>query len=128
MTTYALNVADSFASRGIGSEKPLKNNGFRGVRLTRRGRMISRLAVVISLLVLIASGYSALAGVASNQGQSQGREHLEVIVVAPGENLWSIAKLMGGNQEENVARIIELNALSTPQLSVGARLIIPTRE
>jgi hypothetical protein len=126
MTTYALNAVDSLAAIGVGCEKALKNNGFRGVRLTRRGRMISRLAVVVSLLVLIASGYSALAGVASDQ--SQGREHLEVIVVAPGENLWSIAKLLGGNQEENVARIIELNALATPQLSVGTRLIIPTRE
>lgn len=129
MTTYALNAQTSLASigvAGVGGEKALKNNGFRNVRLTRRGRMISRLAVVVSLLVLIASGYSALAGVASDQRQD--REHLEVIVVAPGENLWSIAKLLGGNQEENVARIIELNALGTPQLSVGARLIIPTRE
>lgn len=79
--------------------------------------------------ILIASGYSALSGVSADTSESgeSGREHLEVIVVAPGESLWSIAKLLGGDQEENVARIIELNALSTPSLSAGTRLIIPTR-
>lgn len=115
MTIYALETA--------------KNNAFQGARLTRRGRAISRIAVVLSVLILVASGYSALAGVASVEGKSGtgSKAHLEVIVVAPGESLWSIAKLLGGNQEENVARIIELNALDKPALSAGARLIIPTR-
>ena len=119
MTTYALKTA--------------KNNAFHGARLTRRGRAISRIAVVLSVLILVASGYSALAAVSGGEGlgksgnENRTREHLEVIVVAPGESLWSIAKLLGGNQEENVARIIELNALDKPALSAGARLIIPTR-
>lgn len=116
MATYALET--------------VKINAFRGVRLTRRGRALSRLAVVLSTLVLIASGYSALAGVAAD-GETVGansKAHLEVIVVAPGESLWSIARLLGGDQEENVARLIELNALDNPAISAGARLIIPTRD
>ena len=108
-----------------GSEKTLKNNGFRGAKLTRRGRLVSRFAVVLSLLVLIASGYSAFAG-ASAEGE-RSREHLEVVIVAPGETLWSIARTVGGDTDETVARILELNALSSPNLDAGARLIIPTR-
>ncbi len=126
MTTYA--IATTIPSLQL-AEKPLKNSAFRGVRLTKRGRLISRIALVASMSILIASGYSALSGVSADTSESgeSGREHLEVIVVAPGESLWSIAKLLGGDQEENVARIIELNALSTPSLSAGTRLIIPTR-
>ena len=125
MATYAINGSISVPQRSI-AQKPLKNNAFRGARLTKRGRVISRLAVVVSFLIIIASGYSALAGVSAGEGSN--KEHLEVIVVAPGESLWSIAKLLGGDQEENVSRIIELNALATPHLSAGTRLIIPTRE
>lgn len=126
MTTYA--IITTIPSLQL-AEKPLKNSAFRGVRLTKRGRLISRIALVASMSILIASGYSALSGVSADTSESgkSGREHLEVIVVAPGESLWSIAKLLGGDQEENVARIIELNALSTPSLSAGTRLIIPTR-
>lgn len=115
MATYALETARINGFQG----------GFQGVRLTRRGRALSRLAVIFSTLVLIASGYSALAGESSSEAGS--KEHLEVIVVAPGESLWSIAQLLGGNQEENVARIIELNALDKPGVAAGTRLIIPTR-
>jgi hypothetical protein len=127
MTTYA--IPTPLTSIQL-AQKPLKNSAFRGVRLTKRGRLISRIALVASMSILIASGYSALSGVSADtsEGGKGGREHLEVIVVAPGESLWSIAKLLGGNQEENVARIIELNALTTPSLSAGTRLIIPTRE
>jgi hypothetical protein len=115
MATYAPEAAKIKGFQG----------GFQGVRLTRRGRALSRLAVIFSTLVLIASGYSALAGESSSEAGS--KEHLEVIVVAPGESLWSIAQLLGGNQEENVARIIELNALDKPGVAAGTRLIIPTR-
>jgi len=127
MTTYA--IATTIPSLQL-AEKPLKNSAFRGVRLTKRGRLISRIALVASMSILIASGYSALSGVSADTSESGkvGREHLEVIVVAPGESLWSIAKLLGGDQEANVARIIELNALTTPSLSAGTRLIIPTRD
>ena len=123
MASYAITPGLSNLASG---EKTLKNNGFRGVKLTRRGRFVSRLAVVLSLLVLIASGYSAFSG-ASAESEKSSKAHLEVIVVAPGETLWSIAKVVGGDTDEAVARIIELNALSSPNLEAGARLIIPTR-
>lgn len=125
MASYAIPTSLPAFQVSQGGEKALKNNGFRGARLTRRGRVVSRLAVVLSLLVLIASGYSAFAG-ASAEGE-KGVDHLEVVIVAPGETLWSIAKTVGGDTEETVARILELNALTSPNLDAGARLIIPTR-
>lgn len=126
MTTYALeNTLDNTLET---ARINAFHNGFQSVRLTRRGRALSRLAVILSTLVLIASGYSALAGEGEGTGAASSKEHLEVIVVAPGESLWSIATLLGGDQEENVARIIELNALDKPALATGMRLIIPTRK
>jgi hypothetical protein len=122
--TLLAKASDLMATYAV---KAAENNAFQGIRLTRRGRVISRLAVVLSVLILIASSYSAIAGVAAGEDQGKTREHLEVIVVAPGESLWSIAKLLDGDQEENLARIIELNALKRPALSAGTRLIIPTR-
>ena len=123
MASYAISTKGATFQNG---ENALKNNGFRGVKLTRRGRLLSRTAVIASLLVLIASGYSAFAGASAGSEKSDSG-HLEVIVVAPGESLWSIAKVVGGDTDETVARILELNALSSPNLEAGARLIIPTR-
>jgi hypothetical protein len=123
MASYAIPTLGGTFQVG---EKVAKINGFRGARLTRRGRFLSRAAVIASLLVLIASGYSAFSG-ASAESEKNVSTHLEVIVVAPGESLWSIAKLVGGDTDETVARILELNALSSPSLEAGTRLIIPTR-
>lgn len=123
MSSYAIPTTGAGFYAG---EKPARINGFRGVALTRRGRLLSRLAVVTSLLILIASGYSAFSG-ASAESEKVGSPHLEVVVVAPGESLWSIAKVVGGDVDETVARIMELNALSSPNLDAGTRLIIPTR-
>lgn len=103
------------------------NQGFSGLRLTRRGRVLARLAVILSTLVLLASGYSAFSGASAEDASVKSTSHLEVIVVAPGETLWSIAALVGGDHDEAVSRIMELNALNSPHLKVGDRLIIPTR-
>ena len=113
----------------VSASKTIDYQGFSGVRLTRRGRFFARAAVVLSILVLMASGYSAFFGAAagSSTDRSEASAHLEVIVVAPGETLWSIAGLLGGDQEETVSRIMELNALTAPTVKAGDRLIIPTR-
>ena len=95
----------------------------------RQAKRLARTVSTISLLVVIGAGFSSISS-ASEKGADQGdvRSKYVQVVVTPGESLWSIAKLLGGDQEENVARILELNALTTPNLSAGTRLIIPTRE
>jgi len=113
----------------VSASKTVDFQAFSGVRLTRRGRFLARGAVVLSVLVLMASSYSAFFGAAAGSSSTATQEsaHLEVIVVAPGETLWSIAGLLEGDHEETVSRIIELNALRSPTLKAGDRLIIPTR-
>ncbi len=113
----------------VATAKTIDFQGFSSVRLTRRGRLFARGAVLLSVLVLIASSYSAVSGAAAGSSSTPkgANAHLEVVIVAPGESLWSIAKLLGGDHEETVSRIMELNALTSPTLNAGDRLIIPTR-
>ena len=47
------------------------------------------------------------------------------IVVCKGETLWSIAKELDGNVNENIYNIKKLNNLSTSNLYVGQTLMIP---
>lgn len=113
----------------LSTSKPIDFQGFSRLRLTRRGRLLARAAVVLSVLVLMASSYSALSDATAGSSSTSISEsvHLEVVVVAPGETLWSIAGLVGGNQDETVSKIMELNALKSATLKTGDRLIIPTR-
>jgi LysM repeat protein len=106
-------------------EKSHINQGFSGVRLTRRGIQTVRAIILIAALLASAFSYSALAG--AQAGVDFEKSHVEVIVVAPGESLWSIAQIVGGDIDQAIAEIMELNALSKPNLAVGDRIIIPTR-
>ncbi len=47
------------------------------------------------------------------------------VVVCKGETLWSIAKGLDGNVNENIYNIKKLNNLSTSNLYVGQTLMIP---
>jgi LysM repeat protein len=107
------------------NEKSHINQGFSGVRLTRRGVQTVRVIFLSVALLATAFSYSALTG--AQAGVDSKKSHVEVIVVAPGESLWSIAQIVGGDIDQRVAQIMELNALTKPNLAVGDRIIIPTR-
>lgn len=47
------------------------------------------------------------------------------VVVCKGETLWSIAKDLDGNVNENIYNIKKLNSLSNSNLYVGQTLVIP---
>lgn len=47
------------------------------------------------------------------------------VVVCKGETLWSIAKDLHGNVNENIYNIKKLNSLSNSNLYVGQTLVIP---
>ena len=49
------------------------------------------------------------------------------VVVAPGETLWSIAGLVGGDSSATVDQIVSLNHLTSTDLTAGQRLIVPAR-
>ena len=57
-------------------------------RLTRRGRL-ARTLVVLSLTVVMAAGFASQSG--AGQVEASTEPSYEIVVVAPGETLWSVA-------------------------------------
>jgi hypothetical protein len=91
--------------------------------LTSRGRVV--LGLIFTLLaifvwVLFGSGTADAAGNSSGPATS-------VVVVQPGENLWSIAQSVNpeGDPRDLVIRIREINALGSQHVFPGQSLIVP---
>jgi hypothetical protein len=101
-----------------------------GVRLTRRGRALARLAVLIVLLVAGVGLMLATTGAfgPAAAGTTPSRPATRTIVVQPGQTLWSIARQVAPNADrrDTIARIVELNALANSSVSAGARIAVPT--
>ncbi|WP_435735646.1 LysM peptidoglycan-binding domain-containing protein [Cellulosimicrobium sp. PMB13] len=94
------------------------------LRLTRRGRIV--LVVAVALLVLL--GARVGSAVAGSAGEP---EEVRVHVVAAGETLWDHAAALaspGEDLRDVVARIVELNGLSSSGLQAGQRLVLPVDE
>ncbi len=94
------------------------------VRLTRRGRLLVGLAVLlvaVALGVLLTGGPPALAGT-----DRAAVTHARVTVL-PGETLWQIAARTapGSDPRETVQRILDLNGLQTAQVQAGTALLLP---
>jgi predicted Zn-dependent protease len=101
------------------------------VRLTRRGRALARLAAVvvlaavgIGLMLLLTGAFGPAAA-----GTEPTAPATRVIVVQPGQTLWSIAAQVApkADRRDTIARIVELNALANSSVSAGARIAVPTR-
>ena len=90
-----------------------------------------RSAVGLSLLVVIGAGFSAVSSAAavSHHSSTPITSGYVRVTVAPGETLWSLAALVGGDKDLSVVvdQIVEANALSSSDLTVGERLWIPAR-
>jgi LysM repeat protein len=91
--------------------------------LTSRGRVV--LGLILTLLaifvwVLFGSGTADAAG--SSQGPAT-----SVVVVQPGENLWSIAQSVDPDSDPRdlLIRIREMNALGSQHVFPGQSLIVP---
>jgi LysM repeat protein len=96
------------------------------VRLTRRGRLVARLMLVLTaLLVLvgIAAGAKAVADPPSPAGPRV------AVVVEPGDTLWSIAERHAPDTDRRtvIAEIRQLNDLNGSTVEVGQQLLLPRR-
>jgi len=95
------------------------------LRLTRRGRLVVRLLGGAGLLLVVAVG--VLTGPSALAGPESERVPVAQRVVLPGETLWGIAGEVapGTDRRETVAQIMELNGLSSAEVTAGTRLSVP---
>lgn len=96
--------------------------GSHRMRLTRRGRLV--LTVLATLLTLGTASF-AVQAVADQPWQP---DPSVVVVVAPGETLWSIATGIAGDRDvrEVVADIQDLNGMASSDLVAGQELRLPS--
>jgi len=94
-------------------------------RLNRRGRL-ARTFVVLSLTVVMAAGFASQSG--AGQVEASTAPSYEIVVVAPGETLWSVAAAYAtGDVQGLVNDIREANNLSGFDLQAGQRLRVPLK-
>ena len=108
----------------VGSARP---EGVRatGVRLTRRGRLALLLALTVLALVVGAVLQAGAPAEAAPDGS--GAAVTRTVTVGPGQTLWEIARVVrpDADPRETVARIQELNGLTTATVWAGQPLIVP---
>jgi LysM repeat protein len=110
------------------SSKTIVNQGFStnpSGRLNRRGRL-ARTFVVLSLTVVMAAGFASQSG--AGQVEASTAPSYEIVVVAPGETLWSVAAAYAtGDVQGLVNDIREANNLKGVDLQAGQKLRVPLK-
>jgi hypothetical protein len=97
------------------------------VRLTRRGRLV----VAVAVLLMAAAVSVVLAGAAQALGHSGGPARLGAgitkVQVQPGQNLWTLAEAYDPNADPRqvIQEILQLNSMSNDQLQPGQVLWMP---
>ena len=95
---------------------------------TSRKRKLARTVIGASLMIVIGAGFSASTSASTPATAAHfDKSSLMTVVVAPGETLWSIAGLVGGDSSATVDQIVSLNHLTSTDLTAGQRLIVPAR-
>jgi LysM repeat protein len=127
-TMSALTVT-SFGSTTSG--KSSVNQGFLANpsgRLTRRGRL-ARTIVVLSLAVVMVAGFAATSGANQEGPKTSAPATYSVVVVAPGETLWSVAAAYAtGDVQGFINEIREINNLKGYDLQAGQKLRVPLNQ
>ena len=97
-------------------------------RLTRRGRL-ARTIVVLSLAVVMVAGFAATSGANQETPVASVAPSYSVVVVAPGETLWSVAAAYAsGDVQGLINEIREVNNLKGYDLQAGQRLRVPLNQ
>ena len=115
------------------SGKSIVNQGFLSNQqtnpsggITRRGRL-ARTFVVLSLTVVMAAGFASQSG--AGQVEASTAPSYEIVVVAPGETLWSVAAAYAtGDVQGLINEIREVNNLKGYDLQAGQRLRVPLNQ
>ena len=131
-TMSALTFNTGFSST---ASKTIVNQGFLANsaanpsgRLTRRGRL-ARTIVVLSLAVVMVAGFAATSGANQEGPKASAPATYSVVVVAPGETLWSVAAAYAsGDVQGLVTQIREVNNLKGYDLQAGQKLRVPLNQ
>jgi len=118
---------NSTASKGIVNQGFLANpSGQQSfARLTRRGRL-ARTIVVLSLAVVMVAGFAATSGANQEAPVASAAPSYSVVVVAPGETLWSVAAAYAsGDVQGFINEIREVNNLKGYDLQAGQKIRVP---
>ena len=117
--------ADS--ARSTSTTRPRQSSG--GLKLTRRGRFVVRFAIfAVLVLATIALTNGLLGGgTAARAGAESVSPATSMVVVQPGQTMWSIANQVAPEHDarEVIARIKDLNHLTSAALVPGQALIVP---
>jgi LysM repeat protein len=120
-TGFNSNPSKSIVNQGFLSNQQTNPSG----GITRRGRL-ARTFVVLSLTVVMAAGFASQSG--AGQVEASTAPSYEIVVVAPGETLWSVAAAYGsGDVQGLVNDIREANNLTGFDLQAGQRLRVPLK-
>ena len=120
-TGFNSNPSKSIVNQGFLSNQQTNPSG----GITRRGRL-ARTCVVLSLTVVMAAGFASQSG--AGQVEASTVPSYEIVVVAPGETLWSVAAAYGsGDVQGLVSDIREANNLTAFDLQAGQRLRVPLK-
>jgi LysM repeat protein len=126
MSTLTVSAGfNSMTSKSIVNQSLQANPSGRqsAVRLSRRGRL-ARTCVVLSLTVVMAAGFASQSG--AGQVEAGTAPSYEIVVVAPGETLWSVAAAYAsGDVQGLINEIREVNNLKGYDLQAGQKLRIP---
>ena len=120
---------NSTASKSIVNQGFLANTAANpSGRLTRRGRL-ARTIVVLSLAVVMVAGFAATSGANQEAPVKSAASSYSVVVVAPGETLWSVAAAYAtGDVQGFINEIREINNLKGYDLQAGQRLRVPLNQ
>jgi LysM repeat protein len=126
MSTLTVSAGfNSMTSKSIVNQSLQANPSGRqsAVRLSRRGRL-ARTLVVLSLTVVMAAGFASQSG--AGQVEASTAPSYEIVVVAPGETLWSVAAAYAsGDVQGLINEIREVNNLKGYDLQAGQKLRVP---
>jgi LysM repeat protein len=127
MSTLSINTfgnstgGKSIVNQGFLSNSTTNPSG----GLNRRGRL-ARTFVVLSLTVVMAAGFASQSG--AGQVEASTAPSYDIVVVAPGETLWSVAAAYAsGDVQGMVNDIREANNLTGFDLQAGQRLRVPVK-
>jgi LysM repeat protein len=125
--TITALVPSTSRAATVSTSGPVPTNVPTHLRITRRGRLVLTLAVVVAALALIA-GF-LLTGGSAVATSSAGNVHFDHVTVAAGETLWQVAEGVapGSDPRDVISDIVKLNDLSSTQVMPGQSLAIPVQ-